>query len=64
MALLARHRDERFANPVIAERLNASGHHLAKVMRRLVKLGMIESQRGPRGGFTLRVPAEEIKLRD
>ncbi|MGD0900105.1 MAG: Rrf2 family transcriptional regulator [Thermoguttaceae bacterium] len=62
MALLATQEGHRFTNQAIAERLQASGHHLAKVMHRLVKAGLVDSSRGPLGGFDLNVPAEEIKL--
>jgi Rrf2 family protein len=62
MALLARDGEKRFTNELIAQRLNASGHHLAKVMQQLAKAGLVESQRGPLGGFRLSIPAEEVPL--
>jgi Rrf2 family protein len=62
MALLAREHEELFTNEMIARRLGASGHHLAKVMRRLVKAGMVESLRGPAGGFCLRISPKKIGL--
>jgi Rrf2 family protein len=46
----------------ISERLNSSKHHVAKVMQRLVKDGYLHSHRGPTGGFTLKVPADQITL--
>ena len=46
----------------ISQILNVSQNHLSKVMQRLVKAGLVESKRGPVGGFTLAVPAEEITL--
>jgi Rrf2 family protein len=64
MALLAREDHRRLATQEIAERLGASSHHLAKVMQRLIKAGLVESVRGPRGGFQLRKPAAEIKVLD
>ncbi|MBN2174945.1 MAG: Rrf2 family transcriptional regulator [Bacteroidales bacterium] len=48
----------------IAETLNSSKHHVAKVMQRLVKDGYLHSHRGPTGGFTIRKAAGEISLLD
>jgi Rrf2 family protein len=62
MGLLARRSGERITTDSIAGSLNASGHHLAKVMRRLVKAGLLDSLPGPSGGFRLRVPAAEIPM--
>lgn len=62
MALLAG--DERRARPTreMAETLNVSDHHLAKVMQRLGRAGLVQSQRGPRGGFRLARQRESISL--
>lgn len=38
---------------LMAERLDSSKHHVAKVMQRLEKEGFIKSMRGPTGGFKL-----------
>jgi Rrf2 family protein len=62
MALLARESNEHFTNETIARRLGASGHHLAKVMPRLVRAGLVESVRGPLGGFRLGVSAKDVQL--
>jgi Rrf2 family iron-sulfur cluster assembly transcriptional regulator len=62
MALLAIKQGERLTNHAIAEKLSASGHHLAKVMHRLVAAGLVQSLRGPAGGFHLTLPAGQIKL--
>jgi Rrf2 family nitric oxide-sensitive transcriptional repressor len=62
MALLARYPELQFSNHSMAERLNASSHHLAKVMQLLVKAGLVKSQRGPSGGFRLAVAAANIAL--
>ncbi len=55
-------------NPVattgIAEVLGVSQAHLAKVMQRLTRAGLVSSTRGPRGGFTLAKPAKEVSLLD
>jgi Rrf2 family protein len=62
MALLARHPEKRFSAQAMAEGLDASSHHLAKVMQKLAKAGFVESQRGPLGGFRLNASAAEIQL--
>ena len=62
MALMAQESEHQFANHEIAERLGASKHHLAKVMQRLTKGGLVGSMRGPGGGFHLLRPADEITL--
>jgi Rrf2 family nitric oxide-sensitive transcriptional repressor len=62
MVLLATDAARRFSNPQIAETLDVSGHHLAKVMQRLARAGLVDSVSGPRGGFLLAAPAQEIAL--
>lgn len=62
MAFLAREGGQRFTTEEIAARLHASGHHLAKVMQRLVRASLVDSLRGPLGGFQLAWPAEQTKL--
>jgi len=39
-------------------------NYLAKIMRRLVKKGLVRSTVGPGGGYTLRKLPKEINLRD
>lgn len=46
----------------IAERTGSSKHHVAKVLQRLVKEGILNSNRGPSGGFYLRKPSNQITL--
>lgn len=46
----------------IAEAIGASEAHLSKAMQRLVKSGLLNSTRGPKGGFTLARPKNEIHL--
>lgn len=48
----------------IAALINASENHLAKVMQRLVKAGMVTSIRGPHGGFLMAKKTDEITLLD
>lgn len=63
MILVAR--SEKMINVVkIAGRLDSSKHHVAKVFQRLVKESFIDSHRGPTGGFTLKMPPEQITFLD
>jgi Rrf2 family protein len=62
MAVLAQGNRQRMRNQEIARRLGASGHHLAKVMQRLAKAGLVDSACGPRGGFVLGKPADQVSL--
>lgn len=46
----------------LAEGMNASKSHVAKVTGMLVKSKFLFSERGPKGGFRLRIPADKISL--
>ena len=48
----------------IAKETDASRNHLAKVMQRLGKQGIVESSRGPTGGFKLKRAATDLTLYD
>ena len=48
----------------IAERYGISTHHLAKVMRRLVREGLVHSVRGAGGGYRFRGRANRTTLFD
>lgn len=51
------------ASPM-AEQLCASEAHIFKVLQQLVRAGLLRSKRGPRGGYALARPANEITLMD
>jgi Rrf2 family transcriptional regulator, nitric oxide-sensitive transcriptional repressor len=48
--------------PEIAAALGRSKDHLGKVLQRLTRVGLVGSQRGPRGGFTLMRDTAEVTL--
>ncbi|MBN2056888.1 Rrf2 family transcriptional regulator [bacterium] len=48
----------------IADELKISEAHLSKVLQRLVKVGLMRSNRGPRGGYGLAREPVEITLLD
>jgi Rrf2 family protein len=62
MAFLAANPGKPVAAGRIAERLRASEAHLAKVLQRLSKAGLVRSARGPGGGFSLARRREDIAL--
>jgi Rrf2 family protein len=46
----------------IARATGAPANYLAKTLNALGKAGIVTSARGPRGGFTLALPADELTL--
>lgn len=62
MILLAASGDRLLSNAEIAETLQVSGAHLSKVLQRLTRAGLIETVRGPRGGFRLGLPATDVTV--
>ncbi|MCF8032203.1 MAG: Rrf2 family transcriptional regulator [Desulfarculaceae bacterium] len=62
MGLLAAEPGRLISTREMASRLRVSEAHLAKVMQRLGRAGLVRSQRGPKGGFSLIRRPEEITL--
>jgi Rrf2 family protein len=62
MALLATDPEQTRSAGEIAEEIHVSENHLAKVMQRLSQAGLVNSKRGPGGGFTLAKSADDITL--
>ena len=64
MTILAARPGSHMTSSEIAARLPVSENHLAKVLQRLSRAGLVESLRGPGGGYVLRRSAAEITLLD
>lgn len=62
MAVLAATADRHLTIRDIAEAMPISEAYLAKVLQRLAKAGLVESARGPGGGFQLRGDPRRITL--
>jgi Rrf2 family protein len=62
MLYMADHPDRWVSAHEIAASDHVSEAHLAKVLQRLVKVGLVRSTRGPHGGFALDKPADAIIL--
>jgi Rrf2 family protein len=62
MVLLAAQSGGAMSTKQIGERLRVSDHHLSKVMQRLGRAGLVESSRGPKGGFRLARRGSAITL--
>ena len=64
MAIVAQQNPNKVNAKYLAEKLDASEAHLAKIFQRLSKSELIRSFRGPTGGFMLNKPAEGISFLD
>jgi Rrf2 family protein len=62
MVMLAANPNKTMSNRDIAALLKVSEAHLAKVLQRLGRAGLVNSQRGPKGGFSLARDSKEISL--
>ena len=63
-AYLASYEGIRVSTKEIAERFKLSETHLAKIMQRLNKAGIVESTRGPRGGYALTRSPDDFTLKE
>ncbi len=61
-AMLAAREDGLVSAKTMAESLHVSQAHLAKVMQRLAKSGIVTSVRGPQGGFALAKEPDGVTL--
>jgi Rrf2 family protein len=61
---LAAHPDEQISAGEIADKYNISLNHLAKVLRSLVRARLIESVRGPGGGYRFSGNPKRVTLLD
>ncbi len=48
----------------VAQALDLPANYLAKILHSLARAGVLVSERGPRGGFILGRPPEEVSLAD
>ena len=64
LAILAQQNPKKTNVRYLAEKLDASEAHLAKIFQRLSKSGLVRSFRGPSGGFVLSRPPAEISFLD
>ena len=64
LVLLATNPDRVMATREVAGVFGVSEAHLSKVLQRLGRMGLVNSTRGPKGGFVLGRPAEDVTLMD
>ncbi len=53
---------ERVTTGEFTKKLKIPYHFLGKILQNLTKKGLLRSEKGPRGGFSLGMPAEDITL--
>ncbi len=64
VVLIAMNGDKLINVNAISEATGASKNHMAKVMQRIVKYGIVTSLRGPSGGFKMKRDPSEVSLYD
>jgi Rrf2 family protein len=64
MTYMAANSQRPVATKEVATEMHVSESHLAKVLQRLARVGLVHSTRGPKGGFRLARPAHAVTLLD
>ena len=64
LVLMAANPGQMLSAKEISETFGVSRAHLAKVLQRLAKAGLVSSSRGPAGGFKLAKPSQDVTLLD
>ena len=64
LAYMAAKKPEKLNTKSLADKLDASKAHLSKVLQKLHKAGLVESYRGPTGGYTLSKSPKTVTLLD
>ena len=54
--------DRYFSTPEIAEAIGAPRNYLSKLLHQLAQAGLLDSERGPHGGFALAVAPDSFTL--
>ncbi len=62
VTMLIQHPQAALSTHTIAAALQCSEAHLSKVMQRLVRAGLVNSTRGPKGGFKLAIKESELNV--
>lgn len=63
LTLMAVEPESLYSTSSLARDLRVSRNHLAKVMQRLARAGLLRTARGPAGGYSLAMPPGRITLR-
>lgn len=62
--LLSKNMQEPMTTCEAAQTLKVSAAHLSKVFQRMAKAGIVRAVRGPKGGYLLNKPLDDIRLLD
>lgn len=62
VAYLATQTERLSSSQTIAEHTKVPAGYLSKVLKDLAQAGVVNSQRGPNGGFSLAIPAETLSV--